>query len=138
MKPKQERMILLRFVFLTLIVSFYLSHITKVADAVDKETQVPSASAGCLSCHGGSFDKLADEKPSFKTESGLLVNPHQFIPHNEKKAENVPKCLDCHTPHPNPPKEKIDLCKVNVETCYFSCHHLRNFEKCSKCHPNRK
>jgi hypothetical protein len=135
MKPKQKRMTLLGFLLLTLIVSFYLSHTTKVASAVDEAPQGPAA---CLSCHGGSFDKLADKKPGFKTESGVLVNPHQFIPHNEKKAENVPKCLDCHTPHPNPPKEKIELSKVNVETCYVSCHHLRNFEKCSKCHPNRK
>jgi hypothetical protein len=134
MKPKQKGMTLLGFLLLILIGSFYLSQTTKVADAVDKE---PQGSTSCLSCHGGSFDKLADKKASFKTDSGL-VNPHQFIPHSEKKNGNVPNCLDCHTPHPNPPKERVDLSKVNVENCYVSCHHMQRFEKCGKCHPNRK
>ncbi len=128
----------LGFLLLTPMMAFYLSHTTTVADAVDKETQGVAASAACLSCHEGSFDKLAEKKASFKTESGLLVNPHQFIPHGEKKAENVPNCLDCHTSHPNPPKEKIDLAKVEVESCYVSCHHLRTFNKCVGCHPNRR
>ncbi len=128
-------MTLLGFLLLTPIMAFYLFDAAKVAVAVDKE---PQGSALCLSCHEGSFDKLVDKKPSFKTESGLLVNPHQFIPHNEKKAENVPNCLDCHTTHPNPPQEKVDLSKVEVENCYVSCHHLRTFNKCGNCHPNRK
>lgn len=135
MKPKQKRTALLGFfLLLTLIPAFYLSHIIKAADAVDKK---PQGAAVCLPCHGGSFDKLAAKKASFKTDSGM-VNPHQFIPHNEKKAENVPDCLDCHTAHPNPPREKIDLSKVNVENCYLSCHHQQNFEKCEICHKEHK
>jgi hypothetical protein len=135
LKPQQKRTTQLGFfLVLTLILGFYLSDTTKVANAVDKK---PRGAAVCLPCHGGSFDKLAAKGASFKTDSGM-VNPHQFIPHNEKKAENVPDCLDCHTAHPNPPKEKIDLSKVNIENCYLSCHHQQNFEKCDDCHKDRK
>jgi len=135
MKPKQKKFTGLGFfLFLTLIMVFSLSDTAKVADAVDQKPQSPTV---CLPCHGGSFDKLANKEATFKTKSGL-VNPHQFIPHNEKKAENVPNCLDCHSAHPNPPKEKIDLSKVNVENCYLSCHHQENFEKCDNCHKDRK
>ena len=135
MKPNQKRTFLLGLsLFLPLILAFYLSGITKAADAVDKK---PRGAAACLPCHGGSFDELAAKKASFKTDS-LMVNPHQFIPHNEKKAENVPDCLECHTAHPNPPREKIDLSKVNIENCYLSCHHQQNFEKCDNCHKDRK
>ena len=135
MKPKQKRIFFLGFsLFLPLILAFYLSGIPKVADAVDKK---PRGAAACLPCHGVTFDELAAQKASFKSDSGM-VNPHQFIPHNEKKAENVPDCLDCHTAHANPPKEKIDLSKVNIENCYLSCHHQQNFEKCDNCHKDRK
>ena len=133
MEPTKKSKALSGFILLSLIMALCLAYDTIVAIAVDKEPQGPAA---CLSCH--TFQNLADKKPTFKTESGLLVNPHQFIPHNEKKAENVPNCLDCHTHHPNPPREKLDLSKVEVESCYFSCHHLRIFEKCGKCHYNRK
>ena len=135
LKTTQKKMTrLVLFLLLTLIPGFYLSDITKVAAALDKK---PKGAAACLPCHGGSFDELAAKKAGFKSDSGM-VNPHQFIPHNERKAGNVPDCLDCHTAHPNPPKEKIDLSKVNIETCYLSCHHQQNFEKCDNCHKDRK
>lgn len=133
MKTKQKRITLLGFLLLTLLLCSCFSQTKRTAP--DEEPKGPAA---CLSCHGGSFDKLAAKTPGFKTESGLIVNPHQYIPHNKKEIENVPNCLDCHTAHSNPPKEKIDLSRVEVESCYASCHHMRNFEKCSKCHPNRK
>ena len=127
-----QKRIALPGLLLALIVSFYLFDTTNTADAVDKQNQSASV---CLSCHGP-FEKLADQKPGFKTDTGL-VNPHQFVPHKEKKAENVPNCLNCHTPHSNPPKEKVDLSSVNVESCYVKCHHMQNFGKCNKCHGNR-
>jgi hypothetical protein len=117
------------FLALALIVGVYLSDTMKVADAADNA----EGPAACLACHGGSFDKLASKKAAFKAPSGEIINPHQYVPHNEKKAENVPNCIDCHSAHPIPPKEKIDLSKVTVDSC-FSCHHEKNFNRCNTCH----
>ena len=118
------------FFTLALIVSLSLFGTMKVARAADEGKQGPAA---CLACHGESFEKLASEKPAFKAPSGEIINPHKYIPHNEKKAENVPNCTDCHSTHPIPPKGKIDLAKVNVDSC-FGCHHSMNFQQCSNCH----
>jgi hypothetical protein len=131
MKTQIKRMIISGlFLALTIIAGLYLSGTMKVADAADKVEQGPAA---CLACHGGSFDKLVDKKPAFKAPSDEIVNPHQYIPHNQKIAENVPDCTGCHSKHPIPPKEEIDLSKVNVDSC-FQCHHEQNFRKCKTCH----
>ena len=101
----------------------------KIADAAGNGA---NGQAACVNCH--EFDELASMKPAFKAPSGEIINPHRYIPHSEKKPENVPDCADCHTPHPIPPMEKIDLSKIGVESCYLSCHHQQNFEPCDDCH----
>jgi len=133
MKTRTEGRALWGLFIIALVLGSYLCDIRNIAVAADKVT----GPAVCLPCHGGSFDKLAEKKPYYKSDSGM-VNPHQFIPHNEKKAENVPNCTDCHTVHPNPPKEKIDLSKVNIESCYLGCHHNQTFQRCDDCHKNAK
>ena len=122
------------FLVLALTLCAYLSESVKFADAAATEAQSPAA---CLTCHGQSFDKLVDKKPFFKAPSGEIVNPHQYIQHNERKVENMPNCTDCHSMHPIPLKEKIDLSKVNVDSCFLSCHHQQNFERCSNCHKKK-
>ncbi len=132
MKTKAKRLVLCgAFLVLASIRGGYLAHSIKFADAANEAAKGPTA---CLTCHGGSFDKLASKEPSFKASSGEMINPHRFIPHNEKKVENVPDCTDCHSTHPIPPKGKIDLSKVNVDTCFLACHHQQNFERCNTCH----
>jgi hypothetical protein len=103
----------------------------QVANAAD-----PSAkeSAACLACHGGSFDKLSSKKPAFKAPTGEIINPHVYIPHKERKAENVPNCTDCHSKHSLPPAGKIDLSQVKVDSCFRACHHDNNFKPCQDCH----
>jgi hypothetical protein len=119
--------------FTTLVVAtgVYLSVGGKVAVAADKTAQGPAA---CLACHGGSFEKLVSKTPAFKVSSGETINPHQYIPHNEKIAKSVPNCTDCHSKHPIPLREKIDLSKVTVESCFLNCHHAQSFERCDNCH----
>jgi hypothetical protein len=119
------------FLAVAFVLGLYLSAATKVADAADKAAQGPAA---CLACHGGSFETLVSKKPSFKAASGETVNPHRYIPHNEKKVESVPNCFDCHSMHPIPPKEKIDLSKIKVDSCFLACHHAQSFERCDNCH----
>ena len=109
----------------------YLSESIKIANAADTAAQGPAA---CLACHGRSFDKLAAKKATFKAPSGETINPHMYVPHDETKAENVPDCTNCHSPHPVPLKGKNDLSKVSIDHCYLSCHHQQNFERCDKCH----
>ncbi len=118
------------FFTLAFITGLSLFDTMKVADAADEGKQ---GSATCLACHGGSFDKLASKEPFFKAPSGEIINPHKYVPHNEKKAENVPNCTDCHSAHPIPPTGKVDLSKINVDNC-FGCHHAQNFQQCSNCH----
>jgi hypothetical protein len=131
MKKKIKRITLWGLFFaLVFILSLYLSHSMEVAHAADKAAEGPAA---CLACHG-SFDDLVAKKASFKTDRGETVNPHQYIPHNKKTAENVPNCTDCHSKHPVPPEGKIDLSKGNVDSCFLACHHAQNFEPCSSCH----
>ena len=141
MKKKAKRLALYGlFIFSALILGMYLVYAIQVADAATKttkpaKTKAETKPASCVTCH--SFEELAAGKASFKTESGDMVNPHRYIPHNEKKPENVPDCTNCHTEHPNPPTEKIDLSKVDINNCYLSCHHQQNFEPCGKCHKHK-
>jgi len=119
------------FLVLPLCMAFYFSINGKFATAADKAA---NDSVTCLACHGDSFEKLVSKKPTFKASSNEIINPHQYVPHNEKKAENVPNCTDCHSTHPIPPKEKIDLSKVNADNCFLSCHHTDTFQRCGNCH----
>ncbi|MGV8056739.1 MAG: hypothetical protein AB2L12_01695 [Smithellaceae bacterium] len=132
MKAQTRKLVLYRaLLVLILVLSGYLPEYIKVANAADPAAKY---SATCLACHGGSFDKLASKKPTFKVSDDRVVNPHKYIPHNEKKAENVPNCTDCHVKHSIAPMEKVDLSKVKVDSCFLSCHHTQNFERCSTCH----
>jgi len=135
MKTQAQRLTLWGlFLFLALILTWNLSDSGKYADAAEKAAKGPEA---CLACHGGSFDKLIEKKTAHKAAGGETINPHKYIPHNENKTENVPDCLGCHSQHTIPPKGKIDLSKVNIESCYLSCHHQQNFERCSNCHDHK-
>ena len=91
----------------------------------------------CLTCHGP-FDKLAEASAKYVAPSGEKGSPHRFVPHDSKKEGDIPECANCHKAHPVDPlpaKGSIDLSKVNVQWCYDTCHHEKNFEPCKKCHP---
>jgi hypothetical protein len=124
-------------IFAVLILGVFLVYAIQAADAAPKtsknnKTKTEIKPVACVSCH--SFEALNARKASFKAEKGEIVNPHVYIPHNEKKPENVQECADCHTVHPIPLKEKVDLSKINLDSCYLSCHHQQNFERCNNCH----
>jgi hypothetical protein len=91
-------------------------------------------SAVCLACHGP-FEKLTGLPAKYKTDSGEVINPHRYVPHDSK---TVTDCANCHTAHalsPLPTAGSIDLSKVDVTWCYNSCHHQNNFTPCKACHP---
>ncbi|MDO5531545.1 cytochrome c3 family protein [Sutterella sp.] len=84
----------------------------------------------CIACHG-SFDSIIEKNVQVDADPAP-VNPHKYVPHTDKKAENVWECTTCHTPHAMPP-QKGAKAEANIEQCY-SCHHQFTFEKCSSCH----
>lgn len=103
----------------------------------------------CLECHGP-FEKLVSAPPRFETrKGGDKVNPHQFValgvgdkvnPHRDaaRDSTSIPDCAVCHQPHPVPLASKEGLQKPRVEWCYDTCHHVRDFTPCSKCHGLRQ
>jgi hypothetical protein len=92
-----------------------------------------SAASTCLKCHP--WEKVVAGSKDWKSPLGDKVNPHYYVPHTSKKAEDIPDCLKCHTAHALPPKDgEIDLKKMDVKWCYTACHHEKNFIKCDKCH----
>jgi len=92
--------------------------------------------ADCLGCHGP-FDKLVEASGNYVAPSGEKISPHRFVPHDSKKDEDIPECTKCHVAHPLDPLPalgSVDLSKVNVQWCYDSCHHEKNFTSCKECH----
>lgn len=95
-----------------------------------KAKKVPAKT--CLGCHG-SYDEIAKATASFKTAGGQTVNPHQYVPHAEKKE--IPECTECHKPHPIPLENVSEVVKPgNLDWCYSSCHHVYDFQPCTNCH----
>jgi len=91
----------------------------------------------CLRCHGP-FNKIIEASANYVAPSGEKISPHRYVPHDSKKEEDIPECSHCHTAHPLdplPPKGSIDLSKVGVQWCYDTCHHVKDFTPCKKCHP---
>jgi hypothetical protein len=85
----------------------------------------------CLGCHGP-FDKVIAKGVKFKISEEEAVNPHKYVPHD---GEEVPECTECHIPHAIPLKDKSTVVKPkNVEFCFASCHHMKNFQPCKTCH----
>ena len=84
----------------------------------------------CVMCHG-SVQDLIKKNVQAKVDGGT-VNPHTYIPHNEKTEDKFPECTVCHTPHAIPPK-KGDRASANLDTSY-ECHHNFTFEPCKNCH----
>ena len=99
----------------------------------------PAAAMGkdaCLACHGP-FDKLSGLAPMYTTDAGEKINPHRYVPHDQKDAASVLECTSCHMPHPLPPSA-ADIAaesKTDVTWCYSACHHQNNFTPCKACHP---
>ncbi len=91
----------------------------------------------CLDCHGP-FDKLIESTANYVAPSGEKTSPHRYVPHDSKKAEDIPECKRCHAAHPLDPLPahgSIDLSKVGVQWCYDACHHEKNLTTCKECHP---
>ncbi len=91
----------------------------------------------CLECHG-SFDKIIEASAKYVAPSGEKTSPHRYVPHDSKKAEDIPECSHCHAAHPLDPlpaQGSIDLSKVSVKRCYDACHHEKNLTSCKECHP---
>ena len=125
-----------RELILLCICTLALSVGVMVAQSPEKTTTAPAAkssddpSGTCLKCHGP-FEKLISAPANYEVEDGKKVNPHKYIPHDQKE---VPKCTECHKPHPVPRESKEKLTNANVEMCYSQCHHMRNFQPCKDCH----
>jgi hypothetical protein len=99
--------------------------------AAQEEAAKEGPPASCLKCHGP-YEKLIEKTAGYNAPSGETLSPHQYVPHAEKK--DIPDCTDCHKPHPIPLKSKEGIEKPDTTWCYTSCHHMRNFESCKKCH----
>jgi hypothetical protein len=116
-----------------------MGHIS--AQAPGQETHSAGSQSGpsksdCLNCHGP-FDKLIEASGQYVAPSGEKISPHRYVPHDSTKDEDIPECTRCHTAHsldPLPAQGSIDLSKVNVQWCYDSCHHEKNFTSCKQCH----
>ena len=102
-----------------------------LAETPKKTIEIKGVSKKCLACHG-SYDKIQEASAKFKLSDGTAVNPHQFVPHAEKT--DIPDCTECHTEHSMPPDKSKIVKPNNVDWCYSSCHHMNNFDACSKCH----
>ncbi len=84
----------------------------------------------CLGCHG-SFEKIAKATENWEAPSGEKTTPHRYVAHDTK---DIPECIECHAPHPIPPKDKSEAVKANIDFCYSGCHHARNLQPCKNCH----
>jgi len=92
----------------------------------------PVNKKACLGCHGP-FDKLNTAPKTFITESGDKINPHWYVPHDQKEEKNIPECTNCHNPHSLPITAKEKLPKADGDWC-FSCHHNGELKACNACH----
>ncbi len=113
------------FVFLVSATDAYMQEAASQAEDSDVAEK-------CLACHGP-YDKLAEATSDYVAESGETVTPHMYVPHAEK--QDIPACTECHVPHEIPLDDKTEVVKPdNLNYCYQSCHHMRNFQTCSSCH----
>jgi hypothetical protein len=88
----------------------------------------------CLACHGP-YEKLREKTADYVAPSGETVTPHQYVPHEDKDAKDIPDCTECHVAHPIPLEDKSTVAKPDgVNWCYSSCHHANNLQPCSSCH----
>lgn len=120
-----------RIVFISVMLAGVVS--AHVAGAASRTAAPP---ASCLDCHGP-FDKLTEATAAWKAPSGEKTSPHRYVPHDSKKADDVPDCKNCHAEHavsPPPATGSIDRSKITVDWCYKTCHHEKTFEPCKKCH----
>ncbi len=103
------------FAFITVLVSTWITTSTTIV--VSKSNTFANTTDGkevCLGCHGP-FEKLVTAPKTYTTESGDKINPHQYVPHNRADAKSIPRCTNCHEPHPVPLTSKADLRKPNVD-----------------------
>ena len=140
----RNRILFIAFGILMCTFVFTARETTSAQKAAPKPNVVSAASApaatptkaDCLGCHGP-FDKLVEASDKYVAPSGEKISPHRFVPHDSKKEEDVPECTKCHVAHPLDPlpaQGSVDLSKVNVQWCYDSCHHEKNFTSCKDCH----
>ena len=118
--------------------------VTTSTTSSSASTSAPVAAAGktvCLTCHP--YDQVITASANYVMPSGEKTSPHRYInaknadnPHAATGVDNIPECSNCHTAHPIPPTEKVDLSKVGVDWCYSTCHHQNDFTPCNKCHTN--
>ncbi len=127
------RVFLSSFVLITALLfgTFALPSIAESQEAAQKE-EPKTVAQKCLACHGP-YDKLIEKTTNFQTSSGETANPHQYVPHDEKK--DMPECIECHMPHPVPLEDKSIVAKSSgVAWCYSNCHHASNLKPCKACH----
>jgi predicted CXXCH cytochrome family protein len=82
-----------------------------------------------LACHGP-FANLVNKDIKVPADPNP-VNPHVFVPHDQK--EKFYDCIACHTPHAMPAPKGFKDKTAHIEPCY-SCHHGEQIQKCSQCH----
>lgn len=80
----------------------------------------------CLSCHGGSWEKLAEatSEVALSDSEGNARNPHD---RGEVQEHQTLTCYDCHQMH-----EEGNVNDSAMKQCE-SCHHAGVFE-CGTCH----
>jgi hypothetical protein len=103
-----------------------------VSSDFGRSIEIKGVSVQCLACHG-SYDELIAATADYRTSKGVAVNPHQYVPHAEKKG--IPDCTDCHVAHPIPLTDAAQVERVeSLSWCYMRCHHTSTFDACGRCH----
>lgn len=107
----------------------------KPAPAATAEPKAAGSSkATCLGCHGP-YEKIIAKTADYRMRSGdqeIKSNPHRYVPHDSKEANDIPECSYCHEPHPVPLTTKEGLPKPKATWCY-GCHHAKVLT-CGTCH----
>ncbi len=104
--------------------------------AVVTTQAAPAAGQACLDCHGP-LEKFMAGSTAYQVPGGKKVNPHRYVPHDSKRADEAPVCANCHAAHslsPLPKSGSIDRSTLNVDWCYKACHHTKDFTSCKECH----
>ena len=116
------------------------SNEAKQSDSKDSAVKVEVKTDECISCH--TYDEVIAASAEYVTPEGEQVNPHRMVdenadnPHEATGSEVPYDCAGCHTAHPTPPTNPVEL-PNDVSSCYIDCHHSRTFAPCSSCHTDK-
>ncbi|MEG0503995.1 MAG: hypothetical protein RR547_05065 [Raoultibacter sp.] len=93
---------------------------SKKSESKAPTVQVEVKTKECLSCHP--YDEVMAKSAEYVTPEGEKANPHRTVdenadkPHEATGSEVPYDCAGCHTAHPNPPTEAVEL-PASVSSC---------------------